>query len=141
MTIINLREVYPDFYDSDYFIDVPGEVAEAVYAGERQERSAERKKYRHQAHYSLDRGDGIENEIMFLATSPDEIYEKKLTRQQLYTAISQLPEKQVKRIYAYYFMDMDEPAIANAEGVSQQAVHASLQRGLKGIEKFLKKYF
>lgn len=78
---------------------------------------------------------------MFLATSPDEIYEKKLTRQQLYTAISQLPEKQAKRIYAYYFMDMDEPAIANAEGVSQQAVHASLQRGLKGIEKFLKKYF
>jgi RNA polymerase sigma-70 factor (ECF subfamily) len=73
---------------------------------------------------------------MFLAKSLDEIYGKKLTRQQFYTAISQLPEKQAKRIYAYYFMDMDEPAIASAEGVSQQAVHTALQRGLKGIENF-----
>jgi RNA polymerase sigma-70 factor (ECF subfamily) len=141
MPIINLREIYPDFYNTDSFVDVPAEVAETVYAGARQERSAERKKYRHQAHYSLDRGDGIEHEILFLAKSPDEIYEKKLTRQQLYAAISQLPEKQAKRIYAYYFMDMDEPVIASAEGVSHQAVHASLQRGLKGIEKYLKTYF
>ena len=71
----------------------------------------------------------------------DELYEKKLTNQQLHAAISQLPEKQAKRIYAYYFLDMDEPTIARTEGVSHQAVHSSIQHGLKRIEKILKKSF
>ena len=89
----------------------------------------------------LDRNEGIENDILFVACSPDELYEKKLTNQQLYAAINSLPEKQAKRIYAYYFLDMDEPTIARAEGVSQQAVHSSVQRGLRRIEKFLKEFF
>ena len=96
--------------------------------------------YRHHVYYSLDRGDGIENEVLFVASTPDELYERKLTNQQLYAAISQLPEKQAKRIHAYYFMDMDESAIARAEKVTQQAVHSSLCRGLKNLEKFLKKF-
>lgn len=74
-------------------------------------------------------------------TLTDELYEKKLTNQQLHAAISQLPEKQAKRIYAYYFLDMDEPTIARTEGVSHQAVHSSIQHGLKRIEKILKNSF
>ena len=140
MQTINLKDLYPDYYHEDYMIEVPTEVAELFRADQLAEKAAERKKYRHKAHYSLDRGDGIENSALFVALTPDELYEKKLTNQQLYAAISQLPEKQAKRIYAYFFMNMDEPAIARSEGVSKVAVHTSIQRGLKGIEKYLKKY-
>ena len=141
MQKINLRDLYPDFYTSDYFIDVPEQLAVELHQFDLDEASYKLRTYRYRAYYSLDCNDGIENEILFVAATPDELYEKKLTNQQLYAAINSLPEKQAKRIYAYYFMDMDEPTIALAEGVSQQAVHSSIQRGLCRIEKYLKKFF
>lgn len=141
MQNINLRDLYPNQYTADYFIEIPDHLAQELHQFELDEASYRLRTYRHQAYYSLDRGDGIENEVLFVASTPDELYEKKLTNQQLYAAISQLPEKQAKRIHAYYFMDMDEYAIAKAEGVSRQAVHCSIKRGLKRIEKTLKKLF
>lgn len=141
MQIINLRDLYPDFYQTDYFVEVPELLALELHQFDLDEASYKLRTYRHRAYYSLDCDDGIENSILFVAATPDELYEKKLTNQQLYAAINSLPEKQAKRIYAYYFMDMDEPTIARAEGVSQQAVHNSIQRGLRRIEKFLKEFF
>lgn len=141
MQIINLRDLYPDFYKTDYFVEVSELLALELHQFDLDEASYRLRTYRHRAYYSLDCDDGIENEILFVAATPDELYEKKLTNQQLYAAINSLPEKQAKRIYAYYFMNMDEPTIARAEGVSQQAVHSSIQRGLHRIEKFLKEFF
>ena len=141
MPSINLRDLYPDYYKSDYFIEVPDQLAQELCQFERDENAYRLRTYRHKAYYSLDRGDGIEHEVLFVVSTPDELYEKKLTNRQLYAAISQLPEKQAKRIYAYYFMDMDEYAIAASEGVSQQAVHTSIRRGLHNHEKFMKKSF
>lgn len=141
MEKINLRDLYPDSYKADYFVEVSELLALELHQFDLDEASYKLRTYRHKAYYSLDCDDGIENEILFVAATPDELYEKKLTNQQLYTAINSLPEKQAKRIYAYYFMDMDEPTIARAEGVSQQAVHSSIQRGLRRIEKFLKEFF
>ncbi len=141
MQKINLRNIYPDFYNTDYYIEVPEQLAMELHQFDLDEASYKLRTYRHRAYYSLDCDDGIENEILFVAATPDELYEKKLTNQQLYAAINSLPEKQAKRIYAYYFMDMDEPTIAKAEGISHQAVHSSIQRGLKRIEKYLKNFF
>lgn len=141
MQKINLRNIYPDFYNTDYYIEVPEQLAMELHQFDLDEASYKLRTYRHRAYYSLDCDDGIENEILFVAATPDELYEKKLTNQQLYAAISSLPEKQAKRIYAYYFMDMDEPTIAKAEEVSQPAVHSSIQRGLRRIEKYLKEFF
>ena len=73
-----------------------------------------------------------------MASTPDELYEKKLTNQQLYAAIRQLSENQAKRVYAYYFLDMDEYEIAKAEGISQQAVHSAICRAMRNLEKILK---
>lgn len=141
MKTINLRDLYPDFYTTDYFVEIPEQLAMELHQFDLDDAAYKLRTYRHKAYYSLDCDDGIENEIIFVAATPDELYEKKLTNQQLYAAINSLPEKQSKRIYAYYFMDMDEPAIARAEGVSQQAIHSSIQRGLRRIEKFLKEFF
>ena len=141
LQIINLKEIYPNYYKIDYFIEVPDQLAQELLQFQRKEDAYHLRTYRNKAYYSLDRGDGIENHVLFTAATPDELYEKKLTNQQLHAAISQLPEKQAKRIYAYYFLDMDEPTIARTEGVSHQAVHSSIQHGLKRIEKILKNSF
>ena len=101
MQKINLRDLYPGQYTSDCFIEVPNQLAWELHQFELDEAAYKLRTYRYQAYYSLDRGDGIENEVLFVASTPDELYEKKLTNQQLYAAISQLPEKQAKRIHAY----------------------------------------
>ncbi len=139
MTKINLREYYPDFYTTDCMIEVPDEVAALMAAYERVEAAYYLRRYRHKAYYSLDRGDGIENDILFVSLSPCEIYERKVTIEQLHAAIAALPDKQAKRIYAHYFLGMSKAEIARAEGVAVNAVKDAISRGLKNIEKILKK--
>lgn len=138
MAKINLRDIYPNFYDTDCYIEVPEQLALELLQLELNEAAYRLRTYRHRAYYSLDRGDGIENRVLFTAATPDELYERKMNYQQLHAAISQLPEKQAKRIYAYYFLDMDEYEIAKAEGISQQAVHSTLRRAMRNLEKILK---
>lgn len=138
MQTINLRDLYPDQYTSDYFIEVSDQLAWELHQFDLNEAAYQLRTYRHQAYYSLDRGDGIEKEALFVASTPDELYEKKLTNQQLYAAVRQLSEKQAKRVYAYYFLDMDEYEIAKAEGISQQAVHSAIRRAMRNLEKTLK---
>lgn len=137
MAKINLRDYYP-FYQYDCVIDVPDEVADALLELDRLEAAYQRRLYRHKAYYSLDQGDSIERDILFVSLSPCEIYECKVTYEQLHAAIAKLPDKQAKRIYAHYFLDMSKAAIAKAEGVSEKAVRVAIERGLKQIEKVLK---
>lgn len=140
MAKINLRDYYP-YYQNDRFIDIQNDVAQALQKFERQEAAYKRKLYRHKAFYSLDRADGIECDILFVSLSPCEIYERKVTHEQLHTAVSILPDKQAKRIYAHYILGLSMVAIAKAEGVGKAAVSESIKRGLKSIEKILKNNF
>lgn len=139
MTKINLRKQYPDFYKTDAFIEVPDEVAEAMFTFDRQEAAAQRRTYYHRAFYSLDRGDGIEYDAVFTSVTPWEVYERKITLEQLHAAVAALPDKQAKRIYAHFFLGLTMREVAQAEGVSAMAVNNSILRGLKSMEKFLKK--
>ena len=45
MKKINLRELYPDVYTTDFFVDVTEEVMETIRAAERAEAAYERKMY------------------------------------------------------------------------------------------------
>lgn len=139
MSKINLRDYYP-FYTSDCVIDVPDEIAAILHDLELREAAYRLRTYRHKAYYSLDRDDGIEHDILFVSLSPCEIYERKVTSQQLHAAIASLPDKQAKRIYAHYFLGMSKTAIAKAEGVRESAVRDAIERGLRNIERFLKKF-
>lgn len=139
MKTINLKDYY-HFYTQDTFIEVTDELFEIFEENARAEAAYERKMYRYKAHYSLDCNDGIEHDILFVSLSPHEIYERKLTNQQLHAAISSLSDKQAKRIYAHYFMGMSKTAIAKSEGVSEGTVRESISRGLQSIEKYLKNF-
>lgn len=140
MTIINLKEIYP-WYESDYLIELPDEIAALFKNYELAEEAHRIRQYRYKAFYSLDCDDGIENEAIFKVLSPDEIYERKLTKQQLHEAISNLPDKQAKRVYAHYILGISKTAIAKAEKVSEASVRESIERGLLSMEKYLKKFF
>lgn len=139
MTKINLREHYPNYYKNDYIIEVPDEVAAIMLEYDRLDAAYRRRTYYHKAHYSLDRGDGIEYEALFVSVTPCEIYERKVTMEQLHAAMASLPDKQAKRVYARYFLGLETKSIAKSEGISITAVNSSIQRGLRNMEKFLKK--
>ena len=137
MTMINLRDFYTS-YTSDCFVEVPDEVLAALLDFEHKEAAYRLRTYRHRAYFSLDRNDGIEHEALFVALSPHEIYECKITTQELHAAIASLPDKQAKRIYAHFILGMSKTDIASAEGVDEKAVRGAIERGLKNMETFLK---
>ena len=62
MKKINLRELYPDVYTTDFFVDVTEEVMETIRVAERAEAAYERKMYRYKAIY---------------AKTPEELYNKE----------------------------------------------------------------
>ena len=139
MAIINLRDYYP-FYTSDCFMEVSEEIADMFKEFDRKEAAYRLRTYRHKAYYSLDRDDGLEHEAVFVALSPHELYEQKVTMQELHAAISSLPGKQAKRIYAHFILGMSKRAIARAEGVDEKVVRVAIERGLRNLEKFLKNF-
>lgn len=140
MKRINLRKLYPLYYTEDYYIEVSDEVAEQIKSADRAEHAyTERIRY-HKAYYSLDAGDGIEKDAVFISKTPQEIYEHKLSNEELYEAINKLPDKQAKRIYARYFQNMSLTDIARVEHVDVAAVKRSIDRALKCIAKILKNF-
>lgn len=140
MKTINLKNYY-DHIGIDTYIDVPDEVFNIFEEYRKAEQAYQSRIRYHKAYYSLDRGDDIEHSALFVSLSPDEIYERKLTSEQLHAAIATLPDKQAKRIYAHFFMNMSKAAIAKVEGVNKSQVTRSINRGLAQIEKFLKNIF
>ena len=99
MKKVNLKDLYPDVYKNDHFVEVTEDVLETIRAAERAEAAYYRRMYRYKAHYSLDCDNGIENAILLKPQTPEMLLEEKQLREQLYAAVMALPEKQAKRIY------------------------------------------
>ena len=112
MQKINLRELYPDVYKTDVFVDVAEEVVAAIRGQEQDDAAYERRKFRHKAHYSLNREDGIENDALNRPLTPEEVLEQKLLREEVYAALMQLTAIQARRIYARFYLGMTVAEIA-----------------------------
>ena len=137
MKRINLRELYPDYYQTDIFIDIPEEVLAVITEETRAEASAKRQTYRYRAQYSLDVGDGIEEVTLRQLPNPETIVENYQQREALYAAIMSLPEKQAKRIYAKFYLGLTVKEIAELESVHTSSVYDSIQRGLHTLKNIL----
>ena len=133
---INLREYYP-FYTHDDCIEVEDFIEATLKAYELLDKAYQKRTNRHRAYYSLDRSEGIEKDIMLVILTPPEIYEKKITNQELYAALNSISDKQAKRIYAHYFLGLNKYAIAKAEGVAESSIRQSIKSGLIQMGKFL----
>ena len=71
---------------------------------------------------------------------PEEIMQQKELREFLYSIIMELPEKQLKRFYAYYVLRMKLKDIARIEGTDAAAVLRSVQKSEKTIRKKIKNF-
>ncbi len=119
MKKINLRELYPDVYATDFFVDVTEEVMETIRAAERAEAAYERKMYRYKAQYSLDCENGIENAVLLKPQTPEMVLEEKQFQEQVYAAVMKLPEKQARENLCRYYLGMTVNEIAEVEGITQ----------------------
>lgn len=135
MIEINLREFYPECYRSDYFMEVPDEVAELLILLRRHEQSQRRRIYKHRAQYSLDIYENVERETVLKCPSAEEVFEQLVEQEQLYDAMMALTHKQRTRLYAYFFLNMSYTQIAKQEGVDVTSVKESVQRAIKQLQK------
>ena len=136
MKKVNLKDLYPDVYKNDHFVEVTEDVLETIQAAERAEAAYDRRVYRYKAHYSLDCDNGIENAILMKPQTPEMLLEEKQFQEQVYAAVMKLPEKQAKRIYARYYLGMTVNEIAEVEGVDPSRIRDSIRRGLKQLAKY-----
>lgn len=136
---VNLRELYP-FYCEDCYIDVSDSIVKIIREMERSEEAYMRKVLRYKAYYSLDRADNIECDAVVKVVTPEEYYEKKVISERLYEALGELPLKQVRRIYAHYYLHMNFSSIAKIEGVRYEVIRESIQAGLKALAKRIKDF-
>ena len=60
---INLRDFYP-YYTCDAFVEVSDEIGAVLLESKREEKNYIDRLGYHKAYYSLDRGDGIENDAV-----------------------------------------------------------------------------
>ena len=135
MIEINLREFYPECYRSDYFVEVPDEVAELLILLRRHEQSQRRRIYKHKAQYSLDIYENVERETVLKCPSAEEVFEQLAEQEQLYDAMMALTHKQRTRLYAYFFLNMSYSKIAKQEGVDATSVRESIQRAIRQLQK------
>lgn len=133
MKKVNLRELYPDIYKTDTFIEVIDDVEMVFKESKRSEEAYNRKKYQYKAHYSLDSNNEIEHDALLM-----QILEERQLKEQVFTAVMALPKLQAKRIYAHFYLGMSITEIAIAEGVSKSRVSESIRYGLKNLSKKLK---
>ena len=138
MKQINLRIHYSFLYQSDTYLLVPDEIAALLRQLDRQEHANHERRRVHKAIYSLDINDGLEIVCSLAVQSPEEIFEQNMDRKDLYEAILLLPEKQMKRIYAHYFLGLGCSAIAKIEGVNKSVVSRSINQALKNLKRYLK---
>jgi DNA-directed RNA polymerase specialized sigma subunit, sigma24 homolog len=137
MTIVNLRDYYP-FYQKDMFIEVSDEIALAMQQWKREEMAYRRKRYWHHAYFSLDCDDGIERYALVVSDTPDDLYMKKYTLDQLHSELLRLPKKQAERIYSHYILGISKADIARKEKVSKSTIGESISLGLKKLRAKLK---
>ena len=90
---------------------------------------------RNKAYFSLDYGENIEREAVFLVMTPADIWEQKEINRRLHEAMSKLTPQQKRRIYARFFLHMNNAEIARVEGCDITSVRDSINRGLRRLKK------
>lgn len=113
------------------------EVLAAIRGHQQDDAAYERRKFRHKAHYSLNREDGIESDAINRPLTPEEILEQKQLREEVYAALMKLPAIQARRIYARFYLGMTVAEIARIEGTDRRRVWDSIRRGLKKLARLL----
>ena len=141
MKTINLRWVYPH-YRHDEFVEVSDEVWEVMEQARREMKNYERRKLYHRAYYSLDAYSWTENYALEHGRSSEEIILEREERAAHLRLVAALPEAlshttptQARRVRAYYIAGINQPQIAQMEGVHSSKVSIAIRRGLRNMRR------
>ena len=141
MQTINLKQYYP-FCTEDTFVEVSDEVWEAMRQAQREMNNYERRKVYHRAWYSLDAYSWAENYALEHGRSPEEILLEREERAARLRLVAALPEAlshttptQARRVRAYYIAGINQPQIAQMEGVHSSKVSIAIRRGLRNMRR------
>ena len=136
MIVINLRIYYPVLYEQDVLCEVPEQVKLLLDELKRLEHAQnERRRYHGEyLEYIESATDGI-----IECPSSEEEYLQSCRRQELYRAMLRLPAKQMRRIYAHFFLQLSMTEIAYVERVSIAAVSSSIAQGICHLRQCLDK--
>ena len=138
MERVNLQDLHPH-YKGDSFTEIPDKILTEIEACKREEETYKRYLRFHKVMLILDsvKPHKIEAEIVDKPSIPEDVVEQRFLETLLYKAINQLPDKQAKRIYAYFFLGMSKTEIAKADGVHEATVRKSIEDGLRNLKKIL----
>lgn len=138
MKRINLKNYYP-YYMEDCIIEVTDELESFLRVCKAREKAYKEKIRYNKAYYSLEWNNNVDNDGGKTSISAEEEFERRLAIKELYLALNGLSDIQMRRVYAYYFLGMNQSEIAKAEGTKVPAISKSIDRGLKKMKKQLKK--
>jgi RNA polymerase sigma-70 factor (ECF subfamily) len=139
MAMINLRDFY-SWYTHDEFVEVPDVIVGELFADRRYEKAHE-KRMRHNKTFLFDSMAEMEAATVTHATnSPEAVLEIKERHCRLCQALNSLPEIQGRRIEAHFLLSMSRKKIAESEGVSESAVNASIEKGLRSMSNYFRNF-
>ena len=115
-------------------MDVEEDVAEFLETNRPKPASAKRKAQRYKAQYSLDTGDGIEEDTLVLLF--EEARRNELLYERLRSAMKCLTEKQRRRFLMKYDLEYTYAEIAEKEQVNVNAVEDSIEQAKEKIRKY-----
>ena len=142
MPIINLRKYYYPTIRKNTFVEVSGEVAEALEEGLRIERRQEKKKLYHKV-FSMDTNDWTQLHISVYAQSPEDVLlqaeehadqERNLSR--MNEAFARLTPTQARRIRARYMGGKKLREIGESEGTGESEAGHSVRSGIRRMRRY-----
>lgn len=135
MTTIKLNNYYPHLTEC-ITLEVSEEIAVTLSIGGRLCDSYKRRKRDHDE-CSLDGTPGFEADVTLPPLTPEEIMELAEDHAALYAAIDRLPPVQARRVYARFILGRSVGQIARAENVEERNVRETINKGLRGLKKYL----
>ena len=135
MATIKLNSYYPHLTER-ITMEVSDEIAVTLSIGGRLCDSYKRRKREH-GECSLDGTPGFEADVTYPPMTPEEIMEQAEDQAALYAALDRLPPVQARRVYARFILGRSVGQIARAEGVEERNVRETINKGLRGLKKYL----
>ena len=132
---VNLREMYPKYYNQDCFVEVDQDVYETMNKYDHIDAVYKRKVDHHKGYFSLDRSPFLESEKEGFDVNENILLKELISFIEL--TIKDLPVKEKERILKKYVQCKTLKSIAIEENCSIPAVYYSIKIALEKIKEVL----
>ena len=149
MKRINLKKYYYPLYETDTFIELPDEIADAIEEEHRMEHNSERRLQGHT--YSFDCSPGLEYHFLEQAPSAEDAFlaeelrrekeeQNDLMLRRLQEALATLTPMQKRRLEARFAAAMKYREIADEENVSMTSITTTVRDSVLKLRDYFIKH-